>query len=158
MQSHFPSLPCPHVFLWLQGRAVPAFPPTWVQVRIRRPPKLRRMWLPVKVGHLVLISCHWPAFSSPPQLTHPSFLPYWLFLEEQKKPRPFSKLLCDEKVSRVFFFRDRFMFAVVISGNFLVGKKVLILLNRIKFKIQIQSVFWTQVHWAWLEDTLMHRY
>lgn len=39
-----------HPFLSLQAKAAQASHPTWVQVQITRPPKPRKMQLPVKVG------------------------------------------------------------------------------------------------------------
>lgn len=43
------------VYVFSQERAVPASPPTWAPAPITRPPKLKEMWLPVKVKHMVLI-------------------------------------------------------------------------------------------------------
>lgn len=39
-----------------QARVAPVSPPMWAPALIIRPPKLPRMWLPVKVKHLVFIT------------------------------------------------------------------------------------------------------
>lgn len=45
-------------FLFSQERAVPVSPPTWAPAPITLPPKLRKMWLPAKVKHMVPIMSH----------------------------------------------------------------------------------------------------
>lgn len=69
---------CPHKmlfpsFLLSQARVVPVSPPMWAPALIIHPPKLPRMWQPVKVNHLVFImsqnACLTPIGSSLPSLS-----------------------------------------------------------------------------------------